>query len=255
MAAGSPAYDRIGVGYGAVRRPDPRWAAAIHAALGPGRRVLNVGAGTGSYEPPDRAVVAVEPSAVMLDQHPGRTRVQAAAGSLPITTGTGTGTGTGTFDAAMAVLTVHHWPDLEAGLAELRRVSGRQVLVVYDPSHPAVLWFHQDYLPELDAFERSRHPALERVAELSRAHTVLPLPIPHNFLDGFQHAFWRRPEAFCDPEVRTASSMFAVLGPEAVEPAVARLAADLRSGAWAERHRRLLTLEEVDYGYRLLIAG
>ncbi|MER7985286.1 class I SAM-dependent methyltransferase [Streptomyces noursei] len=249
-SGGTPAtatYDRIGIGYRRVRRPDARLAALIHQALTGARTVVNVGAGTGSYEPTGARVTAVDPSRVMLDQHPGRPKVLASAEALPFEDGA--------FDAAMAVMTVHHWPDLHRGLGELRRVAHRQVVFTWDPQHKPELWLIEEYLPEVRELERTRFTPLAHVAEALGAHTVLPFAIPHDFTDGFQTAFWRRPEQYLDPVVRQASSTFAQLPPSVVEPAIARLRTDLASGAWQRRHADLLDREAVDFGYRLLIAG
>ncbi|WP_371645173.1 MULTISPECIES: class I SAM-dependent methyltransferase [unclassified Streptomyces] len=240
-------YDHIGIGYKNVRRPDPRLGALIRQALGGARSVVNVGAGTGSYEPQDAEVTAVDPSRVMLDQHPGPRKVKAGAEELPFADGA--------FDAAMAVLTVHHWPDLRRGLGELRRVSRRQVVFTWDPEHRPELWLVEEYLPEIRALDKSRFTPLAEVVEAMDAHTVLPFPIPHDFTDGLQTAYWRRPEFYLDPVVRAASSTFATLPASVVEPAMARLRADLASGAWRRRHAHLLEQESVDYGYRLIVAG
>lgn len=240
-------YDRIGIGYKNVRRPDPRLAALIRQALGGARTVVNVGAGTGSYEPQDAEVTAVDPSQVMLDQHPGPRKVKAGAEELPFEDGA--------FDAAMAVLTVHHWTDPHRGLSELRRVSRRQAVFTWDPEHRPELWVVDEYLPEIRQVDHSRFTPLAEVAEALDAHTVVPFPVPHDFTDGFQTAHWRRPEAYLDPVVRAASSTFATLPASVVEPAMERLRADLASGAWHRRHARLLEQESVDYGYRLVIAG
>lgn len=242
-------YDRIGVGYRAVRRPDPRLHALIADALAGARTVVNVGAGAGSYEPgPEHAqVTAVDPSRVMLGQHPGARKVLASAAALPFADGA--------FDAAMAVMTVHHWPDLAGGLAELRRVARRQAVFTWDPAHRPRLWLLDEYLPEIAELEEARFAPLAEVAEALGAHTVVPFPVPHDFTDGYQPAFWRRPEQYLDPAVRAASSTFATLPPPVVDAAVARLRADLASGAWARRHADLFTQESVDYGYRLVVAG
>ncbi|MFK0233084.1 class I SAM-dependent methyltransferase [Streptomyces vinaceus] len=241
------AYDRIGVGYRNVRRPDPRLGALIRQALGGARTVVNVGAGAGSYEPEDAEVTAVDPSQVMLDQHPGPRKVKAAAEQLPFPDGS--------FDAAMAVLTVHHWHDPHRGLAELRRVSGRQAVFTWDPEHRPELWMVEEYLPEIRELDHARFPPVAAVVEALDAHTVLPFPIPHDFTDGFQTAHWRRPEAYLDPTVRAGSSTYATLPASVVEPAMERLRADLASGAWQRRHASLLEQESMDYGYRLIVAG
>ncbi|GAA5201659.1 class I SAM-dependent methyltransferase [Rugosimonospora acidiphila] len=240
-------YDRIGIGYRAVRQPDPRLAAVIREALGGAREVVNVGAGAGSYEPTGMNVTAVDPSRVMLDQHPGQRKVLAGAERLPFADGV--------FDAAMAVMTVHHWPDPRRGLSELRRVSRRQVVFTWDPGHRPELWAIEEYFPEIRRLEQARVTPLSEVVEALGAHTVVPFAIPHDFTDGFQIAFWRRPECYLDPVIRRASSTFALLPDSVVEPAVARLRADLASGAWQRRHAELLSRDAMDYGYRLLIAG
>jgi SAM-dependent methyltransferase len=242
-----PEYDVIGVGYGSKRRPDRRLVSAIDAAIGAASTILNVGAGAGSYEPSDRPVVSLEPSGVMLAQHPGRRRVRGAAEHLPFDDGS--------FDVAMAILTVHHWKDLEAGLAELRRVARRQVLFTWDPDHERKLWITTDYVPAIDALETGRFTSLLPIVEALGVHTVEPFEIPHDFTDGFQAAFWRRPEMYLDPEVRTASSTFASLPPELVEPGIERLRRDLRTGRWHAAYGELLALDRLDLGHRILIAG
>jgi SAM-dependent methyltransferase len=242
-----PEYDAIGVGYGSQRRPDPRLTAAIHGAIGSAGTILNVGAGAGSYEPSDCAVVALEPSRVMLDQHPGGVRVQGVAEHLPFHDGT--------FDVAMAILTVHHWEDLNAGLAELRRVARRQVVFTWDPDHERKLWITTDYVPAIDEMETNRFTPLASIVDALAAHTVERFEIPHDFTDGFQAAFWRRPEMYLDPEVRAASSTFATLPPQLVEPGIERLRSDLRTGKWRETYEELLALESADLGHRIVIAG
>ncbi|MHB2028596.1 MAG: class I SAM-dependent methyltransferase [Acidimicrobiales bacterium] len=241
----SATYDRIGIGYDQIRRPDPRLAAQISGALGNARTVVNVGAGAGSYEPSDAQVVAVEPSPVMLTQHHGAWRVQGAAEALPF--------GDKVFDAAMAIMTIHHWSDLDAGLAEMRRVAERQVVFTWDKHHDQELWIVSEYLPEIRDMEHARFPTLDAVVEELGGATVWEFPIPHDFTDGYQPAFWRRPEAYLDPTVRAASSTFATLPNHVVEPAMRRLRADLASGAWLRRHENLLNQETVDYGFRLVV--
>ncbi len=247
MRRGSQAYDRIGVGYAAIRLPDPRLAEMIARAIGDAETVVNVGAGTGSYEPPDRAVVALEPSSVMLAQHRGNRRVQGTAEQLPFDDAT--------FDVAMAILTVHHWEDLDRGLAELRRVSRRQVIFTWDPDHRPQLWIAADYVPAIHAMEAARFAFVPHIVSALGAHTVSTFEIPHNFTDGFQAAFWRRPEMYLDPTIRSASSTFASLPRDKVEPGIERLRRDLASGDWQRKYGDLLSRERVDYGYRLIVAG
>jgi SAM-dependent methyltransferase len=238
-------YDRIGTSYGATRRPDPRIAAQIERALGDAQTVLNVGAGSGAYEPPGRRVLAVEPSATMRAQRPPNAApvIDAQAEALPF--------GDGEFDAAMAVLTVHHWPDPAAGLRELRRVARRVLVLGFDPAWASRTWLTTQYLPGL--FEPARPSLREAVAALG-ATRVEPVPIPHDCTDGFLHAYWRRPEAYLDPVVRANISLFALMDETAVAAFVSALQADLRSGAWERRNGHVRDLTELDCGYRLIVA-
>jgi SAM-dependent methyltransferase len=236
-------YDRIGAGYAARRRTEPRIAARIWAALGDAETVLNVGAGTGSYEPPDRAVTAVEPSAVMRAQRPPGAApcIAARAEDLPFADGA--------FDAAMAVLTDHHWRDPLAGLVELRRVARRVVVFQWDGAWLPRFWLVRDYLPELRA---RRRPTLHERARAIGAR-MEPVPIPWDCVDGFFHAHWRRPDAYLSAPARRATSVWGRLGPSVEARAVAALAGDLASGAWHERNAELLELDAADLGARLLV--
>jgi SAM-dependent methyltransferase len=248
-AAVTPIYDRIGAGYATTRRPDARIAAAVMEALGDAATVLNVGAGAGGYEPADREVVAVEPSAEMIRQRPpGAARcIQASAEALPFADAS--------FDAVMAVLTIHHWSDRAAGFAEMRRVARRRVVVLtWDPAFAEAIWMTAEYLPEAVDLDRHRFPTPAELARLLPGLEVRAIPIPHDCTDGFYGAFWRRPEAYLDPQVRAGISVLAQLPPAVVDRGVAQLAADLRSGRWAERHAALLTAEALDLGYRLVVA-
>lgn len=241
-------YDQIGVGYADLRAPDARIAARLHAALGDAASIVNIGAGTGSYEPA-AGVVAVEPSAVMLRQRaPGSApAVQARAEALPFADRA--------FDAALAVLTTHHWSDPTSGLAEMRRVSRRQVVLTWDQDVTGPqFWFINDYLPE--AVERERGlAALGAVLKAWPRAAVEVVPIPHDCTDGFFAAYWRRPKAFLVPAVRAAISGFALLDERLVDKAVERLRNDLASGAWQQRYAPLTELEELDLGYRIVVNG
>jgi SAM-dependent methyltransferase len=244
----SAVYDRIGAGYADLRVPDARIAAHLHTALGGARTVLNVGAGTGSYEP-ERELVAVEPSPVMLAQRPAGAApaVRAVAEALPFRDGA--------FDAALAVLTTHHWDDAARGLAEMRRVSRRQVVLTWDQAFTAShFWFLTDYLPEAAVREQGL-AAAAAVLEAWPDAEVHPVPVPWDCTDGFFAAYWRRPEAFLVPAVRASISGLALLDQDLVEAAIACLAGDLESGAWARRHADLLGLDELDCGYRLVVRG
>ena len=239
-------YDAIGQGYDVHRRPDPRIAAAITAALGPADPLVNVGAGAGSYEPRDRRVVAVEPSRAMIRQRgPGSAPVvQASAVALPFRDAA--------FAAALAVLTVHHWPDRARGLAELARVARRVVILTWDPAS-AGFWLVDDYFPEVAAIDRPIFPGMAELGGLLGPIEVRPVLVPHDCSDGFLGAYWRRPHAYLDAGVRGAISTFAKLG--TVEASLARLRRDLDDGAWAQRHGHVLGLAELDLGYRLVVAG
>jgi SAM-dependent methyltransferase len=241
-------YDTIGATYTVTRRTEPRIAAQVWGALGDARTVLNVGAGTGSYEPPDRDVTAVEPSALMRAQRPaGAARcVAAAAESLPFEDRS--------FDAAMAFATVHHWPDPIAGLREMRRVARRVVVFTHDTTDGGWLgrfWLTRDYLPEVADLIAGR-PSLTEQADTIGAR-VEPVPIPWDCADGFFEAYWRRPEAYLDEHVRRGVSVWARVGPEAEQRAVRSLRDDLVSGRWAERNRGLVALDAAELGLRLLI--
>ncbi len=242
-------YDVIGRSYTHTRATDPRIAAAIWDALGDARTVVNVGAGTGSYEPPDREVTAVEPSAVMIAQRPPEAApaIQAPAEALPFDDNS--------FDAAMAVLTLHHWTDWRAGIDELRRVAERVIVFSWDPSFAGRLWVSADYFPELIDEDVESFPSLADQAGALRAMRVTAVPIPADCRDGFYGAHWRRPEAYLDPVVRAGISTLAKRAPGELDAGLARLADDLRTGAWAERHADLLALEELDLGYRLPVSG
>lgn len=238
-------YDSIGVGYSLNRRPDPRWAAVIHAALGGGKTILNIGAGAGSYEPVDRAVMALEPSRRMIAQRAATAApvVQGVAVALPFPDAS--------FDVALAVLTVHHWPDAALGLAEVRRVAGRQVVVTWEPELFAErFWLVQHYLPP-DAPDAP--VAARQIAAQLRDAETLPLLVPHDCTDGVFGAYWRRPEAYLDPAVRASISGLALQDPGVVDSAMARLEVDLRSGAWRREHAELLDMEEIDLGYQVIV--
>ncbi|MEU6066930.1 MULTISPECIES: class I SAM-dependent methyltransferase [Streptomyces] len=242
-------YDTLGATYARTRRPDPRIAAQIHTALGDTTDVINVGAGTGSYEPPG-TVLAVEPSQVMLTQRPpgSAPAVQAVAERLPLRDDAA--------DAVMALLTIHHWADLAAGIAELRRVARRRIVVLtWDQDvFRERFWLVREYLPEAAALDDARAVPIDRLVELLGGAGQEPVPVPHDCVDGFGAAYWRRPHAYLDPEVRAGISMFTQAGDDLITPGLNRLAYDLTTGHWHTRHAELLTLDSVDVGYRLLVA-
>jgi SAM-dependent methyltransferase len=246
-------YDEIGGTYSGTRGEDPRIAAAIRSALGEATSVVNVGAGTGDYEPADMAVSAIEPSQRMIDQRgPGRARaLLGTAEQLPLADKVA--------DAALSVLSDHHWSDRQAGLLELRRVARKRVVIVNaDPALADLFWLTRDYLTGFHdlipagfeapgAWQASLEAALGSVA-------VYPLPVPHDCRDGFYQAYWRRPEAYLSAKVRANVSVFHRLGDAVVESAMEKLRADLASGAWAQRNAGLLERDELDVGLRIAVA-
>jgi SAM-dependent methyltransferase len=246
---GRTEYEAIGGAYGRTRRPDSRIGLRIRAALGDARTVVNVGAGIGAYEPDDLEVTAVEPAAAMMAARPPAAAqcVLAAAESLPFADAS--------FDAAMGVLTLHHWTDVAAGLGELRRVARRRVvLLTWDPEFNDTLWLTTDYLPVIRARDRAIFPTLPTILrglEPCRGSIIEPVPVAHDCSDGFLGAWWRRPAAYLDPVVQTGISSFCELGPAVLDSPLARLAADLESGEWRRRFGHLL---ELDLGYRLVTA-
>ncbi|QWF78657.1 class I SAM-dependent methyltransferase [Amycolatopsis sp. CA-230715] len=246
MLAGDFDYETHGGGYAVRRRTDPRIAARVHAALGDARTVLNVGAGAGSYEPEDRDVIAVEPSRVMRAQR--RTpAVDAVAEDLPFDDGS--------FDAVMATVTIHQWPDLERGLRELRRVSrGPVVILTFDGDAGGDFWL-ADYVPELIAVERGRYPALDAVTEvLGGDCAVTKVPVPIDCVDGFTEAFYARPERLLDPEVRRSQSAWGFLEPAVIERFAAKLREDVESGDWDRRYGFLRSQPEYLGSLRLITA-
>jgi SAM-dependent methyltransferase len=244
-------YDAIGRSYSRTRRPDPRIEARIWAALGRARSVVNIGAGAGSYEPRDRYVVAVEPSATMVGQRApdAAPAVRGVAEHLPFPDGA--------FDAALAVLTVHHWTDRDAGLREMRRVSRRQVVFFFEPAFGPEYWLIRDYLPHLYQLVDSerRAPDSADFAAVFDVRSVEPVPVPADCVDGFGACFWNRPEAYLDPDVQAGMSSFAQLDDETRSRVSAALRADLESGEWDARHGHLRALSEYDAGYRILTGG
>ncbi len=246
-------YDELGRGYSEARRTDPRISAALNKALGDARSVLNVGAGTGSYEPVDRKVTAVEPSAEMIGQRPADAApvVQASAEDLPFADGS--------FDAAMAIFTDHHWSDRAAGFREMLRVARHRVLVLNaDPSLAQRFWLTRDYLPGFIGLipERYRHPGYwsQELRQLLGEVEIQPVPVPSDCQDGFYQAYWRRPRAYLDQRVRDGISVFHRLPRAEVSAAMERLRRDLDNGGWEERNSHLCQASELDVGLRVVIA-
>jgi SAM-dependent methyltransferase len=240
-------YDAQGAGYAGQRRPDPRIEAMVHAALGEARTVLNVGAGAGSYEPLDRYVIAIEPSAAMRAQRPAhRPAIAGFAEQLPLDDGS--------VDAAMAMYTVHQWADLDAGLAELRRVTRGPIVVMSGDADAFDRFWVVDYAPELLSAEAKRTPAITNIAErIGPASEVLTIPVPLNCTDGFLEAFYGRPECLLEPRVRKAQSSWGFVGEGVEARFVEALSKDLASGRWDERHGHLRTQPTFEGALRLIV--
>jgi SAM-dependent methyltransferase len=243
-------YDTISSGYASARRADPRIAGYIRTALGDAQTIVNVGAGTGNYEPGDRRLVAVEPSPEMIAKRAegSAPATRAAAEDLPFPNRC--------FDAAMAVLTIHHWQNWRRGLAEMRRVATTQVILLFEPAMINQFWaMRGDYWPEAFHLPSERDAiGVNEAASVLDVIEVEAVPIPIDCTDGFGAAFWGRPEAYLDPQVQQGMSWLAQLPPDALVRGSARLAADLQSGAWDRRHGHLRRLSQLDVGYRLITA-
>src|SRR4051812_33190722 len=241
------AYEVLGRGYARVRQADPRFERAIREALGDAESVVNVGAGAGSYEPRDRWGLGVEPSDVMIAQRPvgAAPVIKAQAEQLPLADNM--------VDAALAVLTIHHWSDLEAGLSELARVARRRVVILtMDVDQLARLWIVRDYFPEMVATHAAQFPPVARLLEVLPRASARVLPVPRDCRDGFMAALWARPEAYLDPAIRAATSPWYELPAGLVEERLRLLSADLDSGRWHRRYGPLLRHDELDVGLRLI---
>ena len=239
-------YDDIGIGYTTCRRPDPRIAAAILDALGNARSVLNVGAGAGSYEPQGCEVVALEPSREMLQQRArdAAPAVQGWAESIPFANDS--------FDACLACLTLHHWRNQRAGVEEMIRVARERVVIFTFDSRVQSFWLY-GYLPEFAALDRKTGPDVDGIAAHFSSAELWPVPIPHDCVDGFLGAYWRRPEAYLDATVQAAISSFSLVDDR--EEGLARLRSDLDSGRWRSQYGELLDRRELDLGYRLIVGA
>jgi SAM-dependent methyltransferase len=245
---GSP-YDEIRGEYTATRRADPRIAVYIHQALGDARSVANVSAGAGTYEPHDLDVLPIEPSKRMIAERPPRiaTAIRGDPESLPLSSSS--------VDAAMACLTLHNWTDWRIGLHELRRVARKRVVIfTYDHSYAERFWLLRDYLPKLGRLDGARFPGIEeQLAATGEDVRIEPVPIPHDCVDSFLAAYWRRPSAYLDQRVRADISTFRLPGAERLLGGLEELADDLRTSRWEERNSDILGRTELDLGYRLLV--
>ena len=250
LRTGDPRYDRIGHGYAGTRREDPSLAAQIRRALGEARTVVNVGAGAGSYEPSDLYVLAVEPSGVMAGQRSRRIApaIRAGAGHLPLHDQS--------VDAAMAVLTVHHWDtEQEAGVREMRRVArGAVVILTYDATVSGEMWLMADYLPEVAELDRRIFPSIPTLTTwLGGSTRVEAVQLSKDTPDWTLGSFWAHPERVLDPAARAATSGFARMPPAVVDRVVDEVRRDLESGEWDRRYGHLRQLEHYDAGLRLVV--
>jgi SAM-dependent methyltransferase len=247
--ANQPAYDDFGVGYSGVRRPDPRVQAAIDDALGGASHLVNVGAGTGSYEPQGRFVAAVEPSMTMIHQRAFGLgpAMQSIAEALPVADRSA--------DAALAIFTIHHWNDLARGLEEMGRVASRRVILTMDPDVVRELWIVKEYAPEIASTHVASLPSIRTLGSLLPGAEVRVVPVPRECTDGFLAAFWGRPEAYLDAEVRRGTSPWHQIPTDATDRAVRQLADDLADGSWDARHGELRSASSSDVGMRLVIAA
>ncbi|GAA4524410.1 class I SAM-dependent methyltransferase [Brachybacterium paraconglomeratum] len=248
-SAGDANYGEIGSSYSRYRRPDPRIAAVIREALGDARTVLNVGAGTGSYEPADREVTAVEPSAAMRAQRPADlpSAVDATAEQLPFADDS--------FDASMATFSVHQWRDVGAGLCEMRRVTrGPVVILTCDPTRVEEFWL-REYAPEILAVEARRYPALEVLAEgLGGNVSCSVVAIPQVCTDGFTEAYYGRPEHLLDAEAQLSCSAWSFVEPAVIARFTQQLTVDLLTGTWDAKHGALRTLPQYEGSLVLVFA-
>ena len=244
-------YEQIGLGYSRTRREDPALKRQIERALGDARTVLNVGAGAGSYEPADRDVIALEPSAVMVMQRDrrGPPAVRALAQQLPFRDSS--------VDAAMAILSLHHWhPDQEPGVLEMCRVARREIVIAtVDPAVSGQMWLMADYLHEVAELDNRIMPLPQTVAAWIGGDVATTIvPVPRDTPDWTLMSFWGHPERVLDAGARNATSGFARQSPDVVRRVVADVKRDLASGAWDARHGHLRELPEYDAGLRLIVA-
>jgi SAM-dependent methyltransferase len=242
-------YDRIGTTYTTTRAADPRIEAAIWAALGDARSVANVGAGSGAYEPTDRDVVAIEPSTTMIEKRAldAAPAVQGVAEALPLDDKS--------VEAVMAVSTLHHWADVQKGLAELRRVARKRIVIfTWDKEFVGRFWLTRDYVPELEAWTIGRLPSLAEIAEVLGPLEHRPVPVPRDCRDGFLRAFWARPEAYLDKRIRRNISQFNLVDAAPIARGIDQLSRDVGDGTWDSRNGQLRELDELDLGYVLLVA-
>lgn len=241
-------YNKIGMDYAQKRQSDPRLAALIHAQIPGLNSVLNVGAGAGSYEPENKNLIALEPSWRMIGQRPEGAApcVCAVAEHLPFPDNS--------FEAGLALLTVHHWANMERGLDELQRViSKRLVIHTWDPAATEHYWLINDYIPELLELDAARFMKIEDLIAKFNTARLITVPIPDDCTDGFLGAYWARPQAYFDPVVKSGISSFQQISQSALDRGLSRLKTDLDNGLWLRRYAELAHKKKIDLGYRLIV--
>jgi SAM-dependent methyltransferase len=237
-------YDQLAEQYRNHRKPDSRIAGRIKSHIKGAKRVLNVGSGIGSYEPENCYIVALEPSREMNTRRKNSKAalIQGVAENLPFSDNT--------FDISMAILTIHHWSDIESGLKEMARVSRKRVILFTWIGYGNDFWL-ENYIPEIRGVDHKLFPSLEELERILRNISVETIEIPYDCSDGFMCAYWRRPEAYLDQNVRRAISTFSRISN--IQENLDRLQDDIYSGAWSQKHSHLLEKESLDLGYRLVV--
>ena len=238
-------YEIVGQHYTSLRKPDPKIAKVIHAELDGAETIVNIGAGTGSYEPLDKQIAAVEPSDTMIAQRNGRENAEiyrAYAEDLPFRSNS--------FDVALAILTIHHWNNWQKGLQEALRVAKTKVVLFTWVGMPEGFWLF-DYFPEIEYIDKDLFPSVTQLSSVPGSIEVKTVPIPADCTDGFMCAYWSRPERYLDSKTRSAISTFSRIGD--VEKGVKKLSRDLGNGVWHRKYGHLQDLPELDFGYRLVV--
>jgi SAM-dependent methyltransferase len=241
-----PIYDDIGINYSVRRCTDPKIANQLYLELEGAARIVNIGAGTGSYEPENVDLVAVEPSSEMISQRKTDShRVeQAFAEKLPFENNS--------FSHAMTVLSMHHWENRALAFSEINRVATQKfVAITWDPTSDP-FWLTRDYFPEIYEMDKGIFPGLEEFDEHFDEVKINTLMIPGDCQDGLLAAFWKRPKAYLDSKVRQSTSPFAKV--KNLAKCLQKLKDDLASGAWAKKNHALLNSSSLDVGYRIISA-
>jgi len=240
-------YDQIGIDYATQRQSDPRIAAQLWKLLENAKRIVNIGAGSGSYEPHDIELVAVEPSKEMIKQRKANKHlvIKTSAEDLPFKDNS--------FTHALTILSMHHWADRNKAFTEINRVTtDRFVAVSWNPN-ASPFWLTRDYFPELYETDQKIFPTLEEFQRHFNDVQITPLLIPEDCIDGFLAAYWKRPEAYLNPKVRQSISTFSKL--KQLDTGLKKLEDDLKSGAWKQRNRDILNKSALDAGYILITAN